>query len=192
MNTIYKWTIIGTALLITAAVCFWILRSTRITEFQKEVHSWMGYKFNFPTEDVQLIHGDGSLLNRPYKFLMYIDDMGCTSCNLRLREWADKYETIFNKVAPDALSIVILFDGKKKEDILLLVKSAQWGMPVLWDRNGTVNKQRKFPRQTRMRRMLLDSDNRVIAIGDPLHSIRAYNLYLETILKSNKKLFTNN
>ena len=180
MKTTYKLIVVGSVFLITATICFLILRSIHTTELQKEIHTWIGYKFSFP-EEVRLISGEGSLLNKPYKILMYIDDAGCTSCSLKLWDWNDMYEKVFNIIVPDKLSIIILFDGREKEDILMYVKHANWEMPVLWDRNGVMNKQRKFPKQIRMRCMLLDSDNKVLVVGNPLYSSPVYNLYLKLL-----------
>ena len=174
--------VVGTVFLITAAVCFFILRSIHSTELQKEIHSWIGYKLNFP-DDIQMISGDSSMLHKPYKILIYIDDEECTSCSLKLWDWNDMYEKVFNIIVPDKLSIIILFDGREKEDILMHVRHVNWEMPVLWDQNGVINQQRKFPKQIRMRCMLLDSDNKVLVVGNPLYSHSIYDLYLKLLTK---------
>ena len=180
-NKIHKQIVLVSVLLVTAVVCFFILKDTHNTALQKEIQSWVGYRFNFP-EDVQLIYGEDSLLSRPYKILIYIDDAGCTGCDLRLRDWFNMYETGFNKVVPDQLSIIILFDGKEKDDILALVRGTKWSMPIFWDSDGAMNRERKFPKNTGMRCMLLDGDNRVLLVGNPVSSPDIYDLYLKILL----------
>jgi len=184
MKKVYKHVVIGSIVLaFTSVICFYILRDTNDSLLRKELHSWIGYKFNFK-DDLQLISGDVALLDRPYKIVMYIDDMGCTSCNLKLREWSDMYETIFNKMMPDKLTIVILFDGRSTEYMLMLLKSAQWEMPVFWDRDGVLNSRRPFPKQAKKRCMLLDEENKVELVGNPVYSRSVYELYIETLAKS--------
>ena len=173
-------------LAITSLICFYILRDTNQTLLRKELHSWIGYQFNLQ-DDFQLISGDSSLLDRPYKIIMYIDDMGCTSCNLKLREWSDMYETAFNQIMPDKISIVILFDGRDEEDMLMIIKSAQWEMPVFWDRDKVISSSRPFPKQARKRCMLLDEENKVMLVGNPVYSLGVYNLYIENLAKSRYK-----
>ena len=146
----------------------------------------MGYQMSFP-EEVQLISGDSSLLSRPYKILMYADDTGCTSCYLKLQAWSNVYETELDKIVPDKLAIVILFDGARKEDILIHVQSAHWEMPVLWDRDGVINKQHKFPKRPGMRCMLLDNNNNVMLVGNPVSSRGVYELYLKFLLTINNQ-----
>ena len=189
MRKIYKQMIVGSIFLTTAFVCFFILQSTRSSALQKEIHSWIGYQMNFP-EGVRLISGDSALLNKPYKILMYIDDMGCTGCNLKLQEWSDMYETGFNTEIQDDLSVIILFEGSKKEDILMYVESANWEMPVLWDRDGAISRRRQFSKQVRMRCMLLDKDNKVALMGNPFYSHSVYDLYLKFFLNQTNYLQT--
>ena len=184
MQTIHKQILFGSTLsTVTLLICFFILRDTRQTALQKELHSRIGYKFNF-RDHVQLIHGDRSLLDRPYKILIYTDDRGCTSCNLKLREWSDMYETLFNRIVPGKLSVVILFDGREAEDMLALVRNAHWEMPVLWDRDGEINSRRPFPKQVGMRCMLLDEEDRVLLVGNPFYSSSVSDLYLQTLVHS--------
>jgi len=144
MRKIYTLTATVAIILITVTICFLMLNSTKATELQKELDSWVGYK--------------------------------------KLQEWTHIYETVFNKIVPDKLSIIILFDGKDKEDILMLVNHAKWEMPVLWDRNGAMNRHRKFPLQARMRCMLMDNENRVIAVGNPVYTRAVYDLYLKLLI----------
>ena len=113
--------------------------------------------------------------------------MGCTSCNLKLREWSDMYETAFNQIMPDKISIVILFDGKDAEDMLMIIKIAQWEMPVFWDRDKVISSSRPFPKQPRKRCMLLDEENKVAIVGNPVYSRSVYELYIETLAKSRYK-----
>ena len=175
--------------LATAVICFLILRSTFAPSLQKELHSWIGYQISFP-ESVQLISGDRSLLHKPYKIMMYIDDMGCTSCNLHLEELSDLYETLFNQAFPDNLSFVLLFDGREKEQIMLPVRNANWEMPVLWDKDGVISKRRPFPKHYKMRCMLLDAANRVVLVGNPFYYRNVCDLYLKFLLNQDTYLLT--
>ena len=181
MRKFYQWIVLSVVLLTAATICFLILNSIRANEIQKEVHSWVGYRFHFPAE-VQLISGDGSSLLKPYKILIYTDNMGCTSCSLKLQEWSHIHETVYNKIVPDELTIIILFDGSDKEHIQMLTRNARWEMPVLWDSNGVMNRHRKFPKKDGMRCMLLDKENKVMAVGNPVYSKAVHDLYLKLLI----------
>jgi hypothetical protein len=111
-----------------------------------------------------------------YKILFYIDSTGCTKCKLQLHLWLSliekyKYKTTF----------LFFFHIKNKEELLSFLKEERLNHKVYIDTNDELNKLNRFPSNPQFQCFLLDKDNKVLAIGNPVNNTKVHELYRKII-----------
>lgn len=152
----------------------------RITRLEKE---WQGKTVVFPQKPVFTLFADTldwQVPDSEYKVLAYVDSTGCVSCKLQLlkwREWIREVETVTGKAFP----FVFFFHAKKPRDIIYTMKRDQFDYPVCLDTEGELNRLNRFPADIAFQTFLLDRENRVVVIGNPIHNPSVKELYLKYI-----------
>jgi hypothetical protein len=79
------------------------------------------------------------------------------------------------------VDFLVYFQYKCEEELLSILTNEQFMYPVYIDNNDELNKLNKFPDNIMYQCFLLDSDNKVIAIGNPVHNIKIMELYQQII-----------
>jgi len=124
-------------------------------------------------------------LEAPIKLVIWYDAMGCLSCEAsKMNEW----EAIVADAAPFSqwFSIVFLFTPPKEDwyKLSMSLKSGKFNYPVFIDRTASFIKQNsKLPKNRKLHSFLLDKNNRVVMVGNPLHNPVLWDLYKSTIQK---------
>ena len=72
----------------------------------------------------------------------------------------------------------------KKIDIIC--KKNKFDYPIFYASKNNINKINNFPEQIEYQTFLLNQDNRVLIIGNPIKNEKLWNLYLRTINNSAK------
>ena len=95
-----------------------------------------------------------------YKILVYVDTVGCTSCQLQLERWLDWVDCLKNK---SSYSVSYLFDfyPKNTEELVDLLRFYDFSVPVCIDETDRLNQLNKFPAGGKFHTFLLDRDNKV-------------------------------
>ena len=119
-------------------------------------------------------------INRKYKILTYVDSIGCTSCKLKLDKWKLFINNI-DSLTNNNTSFLFFFNSKDKKQICYLLKKERFKIPVCIDKQDSLNKLNHFPSEMMFQTFLLDKDNKVIAIGNPIHNPKVKELYLKII-----------
>ena len=156
------------------------------TESEKErmnrlVLEWSGKEIVFPNDlNSRLL---GSVASFDYKseytIVTYIDSVGCTSCKLQLSQWKHlmiKLDSINNT------SVLFFLHQKNEKGINYILKRDNFTYPVCIDENDSFNKLNHFPSDMMFQTFLLDKDNKVVAIGNPIQNPRVKELYLQIIM----------
>ena len=149
---------------------------------------WSGKTIVFPREFVLDVYLEDSVISynkvdfQQYAILVYIDSIGCMSCKMNLSEWADfilELDSISNKAIP----CLFIFNPKNddKERVINLLKRAHFSYPVCIDKRDAFNILNNFPTDNRFQTFLLDKNNKVVAIGNPIHNPMVKELYLKII-----------
>jgi len=114
-----------------------------------------------------------------YNILVYVDSVGCTSCNLGLAEW----KAYIDKSKLKAYNVGFLFvvQSNNYTKFEQKLKYEQFSYPIIYDPQGTFNKLNKFPKENKYRTFLLDEKNKVVLIGSPIKSENMCKLYDEVI-----------
>ncbi len=150
----------------------------------KIVKEWYGKEVVFPSNTVFTIFGqdtvDFSFQKADYKVVIYVDSIGCLSCKLQLDKWKDVIHRI-DSVSDVRVPFVFVFSPEKLRDVMYATKSGGFDYPILLDLKGEFNALNHFPDNFNFQTMLLDRDNKVLAIGNPVQNPKILDLYQSVI-----------
>lgn len=123
-----------------------------------------------------------SLLERKwdYAIVSYTDSLGCTSCKLQLKQWRElinQKDSIFEK----NVEILLFLHSSERKELLYLLDDYGFDYPVCIDDKDIFNKLNKFPVDMAFQTFLIDKNNRVLAIGNPIHNPKIKELYFNII-----------
>ena len=118
------------------------------------------------------------LFKSEYRIITYVDSAGCTSCKLKL-EWWKKFISQLDTIGN--LPVLFFLHPKNRKKLNYILKRDNFNYPVCIDENDSLNKLNHFPSDLMFQTFLLDKDNRVLAIGNPIHNPKVKELYLKII-----------
>ena len=153
-------------------------------KFALLVQEWQGKEIVFPqdmaftrfvTEPV-----DYRIPDAEYKVLVYVDSVGCTSCKLQLPKWQELIAHV-DSATNGNIPFIFVFQSKDDKELRYILKRDNFDRPVYIDRDNRLNKLNQFPQEITFQTFLLDQDNRVKVIGNPVHNLAVRDLYLKQI-----------
>lgn len=150
---------------------------------------WESKEFIFPSNFYFTTNGKDSIDYEvsklcKYKIVMYADSIGCTSCKLRLSAWKSFMSQI-DSLSSETIQFLFFFFPKNKVDISDVLKADNFEYPVCIDEQDSLNILNHIPTEFMFQTFLLDENNRVIAIGNPVYNPRIKELYLNIITGKN-------
>ena len=173
-------------------MCVWMLASCQ--ESPKEamlrlVQEWNGKEIKFPARSVFTIQGkdtvDFEFKNADYKVVTYIDSVGCTSCKLQLHRWKQLVAEV-DSLTDDSVPFLFYFHPKNIKELRYLTRRDGFTYPVCFDEQDEINRLNQFPSVMDFQTFLLDKDNKVVAMGNPILNPNIKDLYLEVISRKPK------
>ncbi len=118
-----------------------------------------------------------------FKIVTYVDSAGCTNCRMKLKDWEKVIDGF--KSSPDVdVSFLMIVDSDKREEIERIVKDNDFHHPVSIDSAGLFRKANPLPSKPEHQTFLLDADNKVIALGNPVYNPKIRELYARLIFDS--------
>ena len=148
--------------------------------YAKLLQEWMGKEVRFPNNPTFTIQGKDTVnfpLDADYKILTYVDSMGCISCKLQLDRW--KMYMAEEELAD--VRFLFFFSPEKRLDILGTLKGDAFTYPVCIDERKELNQLNQFPTEFGGQTFLLDRNNKILAMGNPIHNPKVKDLYLKII-----------
>lgn len=153
-------------------------------QFAHLVQEWQGKEIVFPkemaftrfvTDPVEYQIPDAE-----YKVLIYVDSVGCTSCKLQLPKWKELIAHT-DSVTNGSIPFIFVFQSKDEKELRYILKRDNFDRPVCIDRDSRLDKLNKFPQDITFQTFLLDRQNKVKVIGNPVHNLAIKDLYLKQI-----------
>ena len=153
-------------------------------KFALLVQEWQGKEIVFPqnmaftrfvTEPV-----DYRIPDAEYKVLVYVDSVGCTSCKLQLLKWKELIAHV-DSATNGNIPFIFVFQSKDDRELRYILKRDNFDRPVCIDRNNRFDELNQFPQDITFQTFLLDKDNKVKVIGNPVHNLAVRDLYLKQI-----------
>ena len=149
------------------------------------VNEWNGKEIKFPSRSTFTVLGkdtvDFTFDEADYKVLTYIDSVGCASCKLQLhrwKEWMHEVDSLTNGKVP----FLFYFHPKDMKELRYLTRRDGFSYPVCFDGKDELNRLNRFPSDMTFQTFLLDRNNKVVAIGNPIHNPKIKDLYLDLII----------
>lgn len=157
-------------------------------EIAKEMIELQSKVIVIPQESQLTIQGKDTVLidfieDGRLKLLAYIDSAGCSSCAInKMYMWNSLIE--YSKVHEGNLKFYFIFSPRKQD-----VKGVRIGLaknafdyPVLLDTLGSFEKLNPhLPKNKALHTFLLDENNNVILVGNPLHNKKIEEMFYKIV-----------
>lgn len=148
------------------------------------VREWNNKEISFPDNPVFTRFVTDTVPYRipktDYKVVVFVDSVGCISCKLQLPRWKEFMHEV------DSLSdgngpFVFFFQTKDVRELRYILRRDNFSHPVCIDTEDSFYKLNQFPREMMFQTFLVNSENRVKVIGNPIHNLSVKDLYLKEI-----------
>ncbi|MBC8603074.1 DUF1573 domain-containing protein [Parabacteroides acidifaciens] len=168
------------SLLFLLAAC----QENKKEQFARLVQEWQGKEIVFP-QDMLFTRFvtdtvDYTIQESEYKVLIYVDSTGCTSCKLQLPKWKELIAHV-DSATNGNIPFIFVFQSKDDKELRYILKRDNFTRPVCIDRDSRLDKLNRFPQEITFQTFLLDKDNKVKVIGNPVHNLAVKDLYLKQI-----------
>lgn len=118
-----------------------------------------------------------------YKLLFYADSIGCLECKLKLNRW--KHLILdFNSISNVSISYLFFINIKDTEKIKEILYENEFDHPICIDINGEFRKINYILEDDHFHVFLLNRNNCIVAIGNPVKNDVIKDLYKKIILKN--------
>lgn len=154
--------------LVIVALCL-LVSCKQKSDFKKHNDLWQNREIKFPDKLNTKIFGRDtscSMLQSKYKILVYINQYECTSCKLKLPSWT-KLIREADSLKYD-VSFLFVCGLKNFEEIEFLQKENNFNYPFIYDSKDEINKLNNFPESFPYQTFLIDNNNRVLLLGNPV------------------------
>ena len=169
-------------------MCVWLLVScseSREEAVYRLVKEWTGKEIKFPERSVFTVQGkdtvDFTYHDADYKVVVYVDSVGCTSCKLQLDRWKKVINEMTEETGKD-IPFLFFFHPKDMKELRYLTRRDSLTYPVCFDEDDELNDLNRFPSDMTFQTFLLDKDNKVVSVGNPVHNPKVKELYLKHIM----------
>ena len=151
------------------------------------VKEWTGKEIKFPERSVFTVQGkdtvDFTFHEADYKVLVYVDSVGCTSCKLQLDRWKKVMKEMTEETGQD-IPFLFFFHPKDMKELRYLTRRDSFTYPVCFDEKDELNALNRFPSDMTFQTFLLDKENRVVSVGNPVLNPKVKELYMKHITGS--------
>ena len=173
-------------------MCLWLLAScseSREKAMLRLVNEWKDKSVIIPVRSVFTVQGkdvvDFNYRDAEYKILVYTDSIGCTSCKLQLPKWKRMIAEV-DSLTGGSVPFLFYFHPKDPKELRFYLRRDNFTYPVCFEEDGYINRLNRFPSDMTFQTMLLDKENKVVAIGSPVLNPKIKDLYLEIITGKKK------
>ena len=148
------------------------------------VQEWQGKQIKFTNDLVftKFIKDtiDYRIPETDYKIITYVDSIGCVSCKLQLLEWKN-FIALVDSTTNKSIPFIFIFQPKDNDNLHYILKRDDFHLPVCIDTKDQFYALNHFPKEDMFHTFLLDKDNKVVVIGNPIHNLKVRDLYLQKI-----------
>ena len=113
--------------------------------------------------------------------LVFVDSIGCTSCKLQLHRWKELIQYTDSITQGTVPFLVFSSSPMTRKKYGIYWKKDNFDKPICMDQSDRLNELNHFPADGRFQTFLLDKDNKVVVIGNPIHNPNIRELYLKEI-----------
>lgn len=153
-------------------------------EIQKIVAQWYDKEVIIPPLTTKICGKDTNcyeLLEAKYKLITYFDTVNCTGCQAHLYDW--KLFIRETQAISSEISFIFIVHSQDYNEFVNLQKKNRFYYPVFYDPNGKFNELNHLSQNKNYHTFLLNKNNRIIAIGNPLFNTTLKKHYHTIIAK---------
>ena len=150
------------------------------------VNEWNGKIISFPDSICLTSYRDDTVITKyvrersSYTILNYVDTIGCVSCRLQLLRWKDMMKEL-DSIYPSKVNCLMVFYPKGKNKLIKHLRNNQFDYFVCIDKKDTINKMNKFINEEHFCTFLLNKDDKIMAIGNPILNPNIKKLYYDIV-----------
>ena len=115
-----------------------------------------------------------------YKVVVFVDSVGCISCKLQLPRWKEFMHEV-DSLSDGNVPFVFFFQTKDVRELRYILRRDNFSHPVCIDTEDRFYRLNQFPREMMFQTFLVNSENHVKVIGNPIHNLSVKDLYLKEI-----------
>ena len=163
------------------SVVLWNCTNSREDYIKKIIGSELviNYESMFKSEDSVLYLSD---IKKPLKIVVYSDSSNCNACDMQFATWKIRFREL-NHIANDNIGLIFIINTKNISDMELNARIAQITNLRLYDTQGVFKKNNHVFNHRDLHTFLLDQNNKVILVGDPLVNHQLFDIYKRAIEK---------
>lgn len=162
--------------------------NTRKRDIQKNINHWYHKEILFP-ESLENIQQDSLwktwTKQKKYKILTCVDTNDCTECKLNLYDW--KRIIAQTDSIRDTVTFLFIIHPQNISKIERMKQKNKFEHPIFYDTLNKMEKLNHFPKNNTFRTFLLDKNNHVILVGNPIGNKTLWNLYKQIITREIKE-----
>ena len=178
-----------TLLIILSIIALTSCKESHKDEIARLVKEWNGKEIRFPEHPVFTILGkdtvDFSFRDAKYKVVSYYDSLGCISCKLQLDHWEDFIHEV-DSLTGGTVPFVLCMHISDVKEMIRIIRKNDFSYPVFLDEKGDFDALNHFSHHNSFQTFLLDRDNKVVTIGNPVLNPQVKELYLEKLTGSSE------
>lgn len=148
------------------------------------VEQWQGRTVQMPQGAVFTVQTRDTVSIDMYapshKVLVYVDSTGCTSCRLQLHEWK-KFIAEVDSATGGHVPFLFFLSPKSVKEARFITRRDDFTYPICVDMQNRLDSLNHFPKEEMFHTFLLDGENRVAVIGNPIHNRAVRELYMKTL-----------
>ena len=156
----------------------------------KNVNSMMHKKVLLDTVDMEVINPRRNVYisndsDKAFTLIVYNDESECISCNVNnLNEWHRFLTQVYS--GNNGVKVCFIFspENESANNIRVLLQKQSFGHPVFLDSAHVFEKANPWiPKESIYHTFLLDNNNKIVLIGNPLQNQKINQLFFEVISK---------
>ena len=154
-------------------------------KIERQVNEWTNKEILFPGNPVFTSMVKDTVPYRipktDYKVVVFVDSVGCISCKLQLPKWKEFMHEV-DSLSDGNVPFVFFFQTKDVRELRYILRRDNFSHPVCIDTEDSFYKLNRFPGEMMFQTFLVDSENRVKVIGNPIHNLSVKDLYLNELV----------
>lgn len=164
-------------------------------EAKQIIKEWVGKRIEFPKDIPCTVVGkevasfqSQLLFDSDYKVLLFVDSAGCSDCRMRLFAWRhliQEADSLFN----GKLKFLFFFQPKKSnpKELEIIIRRNRFEYPVFVDVDNRLDSLNHFSKHVDYQCFLLNNNNEVLLVGNPLLSQPVWALFKNLISENEGK-----
>lgn len=111
-----------------------------------------------------------------YTIVSYTDGVGCTGCRMRLGHWINTMERFKTECDAD-VRLVMVTNPMDSATLAYDLRRVNFTYPVYYDKADSFRIANALPDEHALQTFLLDSDMKIIAVGNPVYNVEIARLF---------------